>query len=65
MVSGGAMLIPSLVVAGLFLAVVTAYTNFMRTAYYTCLYLWAVEREAAGEQAAVPRPLATALEMGT
>jgi len=63
--SGRAALIPSLVVAGLFLAVVMAYTNFMRTAYYTCLYLWAVEREAAGEQAAVPKPIAAALEMGT
>jgi hypothetical protein len=65
MVSGRAILIPSLIAAGLFLAVVMAYANFMRTAYYTCLYLWAVEREAAGEQAAVPKPIAAALEMGT
>jgi hypothetical protein len=64
-VGRGAILIPSLIAGGLFLAVVMAYTNFMRTAYYTCLYLWAVERAAAGEQAAVPKPIAAALEMGT
>jgi hypothetical protein len=62
MVGGPKLLIPSLVVVGLFLAVVMAYTSFMRTAYYTCLYLWAVERAAARELAAVPRPLAAALE---
>ena len=61
-VLGGTIaLIPALVLAALWLAVVMAYTNFVRTAYYTCLYLWAVERAAAAEDAAVPRPLAAAM----
>jgi len=33
----------------------------VRTAYYTCLYLWAVERDAAADDAAVPQPLAAAM----
>jgi len=45
----------------LVLAVVMAFTSYIRTAYYTCLFLWAVETETAGEQAVVPRPIATAL----
>ncbi len=56
-----AFLIPAIVIGGLWLALVMAYTNFVRTAYYTCLYLWAVERAAAAEMAAVPRPLAAAM----
>jgi hypothetical protein len=58
---GAALLIPMLVVAGIWLALVMAYTSFVRTAYYTCLYLWAVERAVNDERAAVPRPLAVAL----
>jgi hypothetical protein len=56
-----ALLIPAIVVAVLWLAIVMAYTSFIRTAYYTCLYLWAVERAAAADMAAVPQPLAAAL----
>jgi len=47
--------------AAMFLAFVMAFTHYVRTAYYTCLYLWAVAREEVGEQAAVPAPLAEAL----
>jgi len=47
--------------AGLFLAVVMAFTQYVRTAYYTCLYLWAAAREQAGETAPAPAPLAAAL----
>jgi hypothetical protein len=43
-VGGTIALIPALIIAGIWIAVVMAYTNFVRTAYYTCLYLWAVER---------------------
>ena len=60
-VVSSALLIPSLVLAGLGLSLVMAYTNFVRTAYYTCLYLWAVERAVGEEAAAVPAPLAAAL----
>jgi hypothetical protein len=55
-----ALLAPALIGAGLWLALVMAYTGFLRTAYYTCLYLWATERETAAEAATMPRPLALA-----
>ena len=55
------LFVPALVIAGAWLIIVMAYTGFVRTAYYTCLYLWAVERAAAPEGAAIPRPLAAAL----
>jgi hypothetical protein len=58
---GAVVLIPALIAAGLWLALAMAYTNFVRTAYYTCLYLWAVERAEAAELAAVPLPLAAAM----
>lgn len=58
---GPTMLIPALILVGFWIALVMAYTNFVRTAYYTCLYLWAVERAAAAEGAAVPQPLAAAM----
>lgn len=38
-----------------------AFMMYLRTAYYTCLYLWAAERETAGEQVPAPAPLARAL----
>lgn len=37
------------------------FNTFARGAYYTCLYLWAVETERAGETAMVPGPLAAVL----
>ena len=60
-VGGTVALMPALILAGIWIAVVMAYTNFVRTAYYTCLYLWAVERAVSQEAAAVPAPLAAAL----
>jgi len=60
-VFGPLALIPALILAGVWIAFVIAYTSFVRTAYYTCLYLWAVERAAAAEDAAVPQPLAAAM----
>jgi hypothetical protein len=56
-----ALLIPVIIVVVLWLAFVMAYTSFIRTAYYTCLYLWAVERAAVADMAAVPKPLAAAM----
>jgi len=55
------LLLPAIIGAGLGMTLVIAYTGFVRTAYYTCLYLWAVERAAAADLAAVPLPLARAL----
>jgi hypothetical protein len=55
------LFLPALVAAGLWLILLIAYTGFVRTAYYTCLYLWAIERAEAKELASAPRPLAAAL----
>jgi len=44
------------------LIVLEAITGFVRTAYYTCLYLWAAAMEAAATDAVpAPEPLAKAL----
>jgi len=50
-------------VAALLLVAIGVLNAFARGAYYTCLYLWAVEVERAGDpaRAMVPAPLATAL----
>ena len=48
-------------VGGLLLAFVSTFNAFVRTAYYTCLFLWAVEVERVGAAAPAPAPLARAL----
>jgi len=54
-------------VAGLLIALLTAFTSYVTTAYHTCLFLWAREAERAVgqgyavEAAAVPAPLAAVL----
>ncbi len=57
-------------IAGLVLAVAgggtafitaTAFTTYVRTAFYTCLYLWAAAQETVGEFAPAPAPLAPAV----
>jgi uncharacterized protein YceK len=55
-------LLTTIIVAGaaVFLVTIT-FTEFLRAAYYTCLYLWAAEREKVGETARIPAPLAAAL----
>jgi len=50
-----------LIVAGLLLAFISAFNAFVRTAYYTCLFLWAVEIERVGAMAPIPAPLAPAV----
>ena len=48
-------------VVGLLL-ITAALTSFIRTAYFTCLYLWAAAMEALGtEEVPAPEPLAKAL----
>lgn len=56
-----ALMIISLIIGGAVFVAAICFTEFVRTAYYTCLYLWAAEREKVGEQARVPAPLAAAL----
>ena len=43
------------------LTIIGVLQSFARAAYYTCLYLWAVEVEKSGANAKVPAPLALAL----
>ena len=50
-----------IVIFGLFFAAVMAFAQYLRTAYYTCLYLWAAAQEVEGEGARAPAPLAAAL----
>jgi len=54
-------LAPWIVLGVAIFSLALVFTEFVRTAYYTCLYLWAAEREKVGEQARVPAPLAAAL----
>ncbi len=43
------------------LAVMSAFTSYVRTAYYTCLVLWAKDVERMGASAQAPAPLRTVL----
>ena len=54
-------LILSFTVGGTMFALFAAFSVYVRMAYYTCLYLWAVEVEAKGQSAPAPLPLAIAL----
>jgi hypothetical protein len=38
--------------------VVSVFTSYLNTAYYTCLYLWATATEAATAPVPAPAPLA-------
>jgi hypothetical protein len=59
--ASGAGLAVVLGLAGIIIAVVAAFQSYIRTAYYTCLYLWAAAREKAEKPVAAPAPLAHAL----
>jgi hypothetical protein len=48
-------------VAGTMFALYAAFSTYLRMAYYTCLYLWAVDVEKQGMNAPAPLPLAIAL----
>jgi len=56
-----ALLMVLIAVGAIIFIASVCFTEFVRTAYYTCLYLWAAERERVGEQARIPAPLAAAL----
>lgn len=48
-------------IGGTLLALFAAFSTYIRMAYYTCLYLWAVDVEKKGQSAPAPLPLARAL----
>jgi len=54
-------LIISFGVGGTMFSLFAAFSVYVRMAYYTCLYLWAVDVEAKGLSAPAPLPLAIAL----
>jgi hypothetical protein len=47
--------------AVLLFATVIAFTMYVRTAYYTCLYLWAAATETVGAAVPAPAPLVAAM----
>lgn len=51
----------AIIAGGTILTLFSAFTTFVRMAYYTCLYLWARDVEAQGHDAPAPLPLARAL----
>lgn len=59
--SGTTALVLAFTLGGTLLALFSAFSTYLRMAYYTCLYLWAVEVEAKGQDAPAPLPLAVAL----
>lgn len=59
--SGVAALVLAFLVGGTLLALTAALQVFVRMAYYTCLYLWAVEVETVGRSAPAPAPLQAAM----
>jgi len=59
--TAGAALYAAIAVAGIMFAMVLAFAMYVRTSYYTCLYIWAAETEAVGEKAMAPAPLAEAM----
>lgn len=57
-------MIVSLLVGGTLFSLFAAFNIYLRMAYYTCLYLWAVEVEKSGTGAIAPGPLGVALGHG-
>ena len=51
-------------VAVLLFVLASAFIAYVRTAFYTCLYLWAVAMETVGEEAPAPAPLRPAVAAG-
>jgi hypothetical protein len=58
---GTTALVIAFVVGGTMFALFAAFSTYLRMAYYTCLYLWAVDVEKQGAEAPAPLPLAIAL----
>jgi hypothetical protein len=60
-IGGTAGAIIGVSVFGIMLSLFIAFSTYVRMAYYTCLYLWAADVAAKGDQAPAPLPLAIAL----
>lgn len=60
-IGGTVGLILAITVGGTILSLFAAFANYVRMAYYTCLYLWAKDVQAKGQDAPAPLPLARAL----
>ena len=60
-IGGTAGVVIAITAGGTMLALFVAFSTFVRMAYYTCLYLWAKQVEAEGQEAPAPLPLARAL----
>ncbi len=56
-----ALLPVAIIVAAAIISFAMIFTSYLRTAYYTCLYLWAAASEAAQQPVAAPKPLAAAV----
>ncbi len=56
-----ALLPLAIVIAAAIISFIMIFTSYLRTAYYTCLYLWAAATEAAEQPVAAPKPLAEAV----
>ncbi len=62
---GAPALLPVAIGLALLLFVlIAAFMAYVRTAFYTCLYLWAVAMETVGESVPAPAPLRPALQAG-
>jgi hypothetical protein len=66
---GSYFLSPALLPVGIAVAVLlfvlaSAFAAYVRTAFYTCLYLWAVAMDTVGEEAPAPAPLRPAISAG-
>jgi len=62
LLSGTTAIVVGVTVAGTMFALFAAFSTYLRMAYYTCLYLWAVDVEKHGAEAPAPLPLAIALD---
>jgi hypothetical protein len=60
-IGGTAGVVTGFSVFGIMLSLFIAFSTYVRMAYYTCLYLWAADVAAKGDQAPAPLPLAIAL----
>jgi len=57
-----ALSVIGIAIAAVLLIATMAFMAYVRTAFYTCLYLWAVAMETAGERVPAPAPLQPAIQ---
>ena len=57
-----ALLVVGIVIGALLLLLTMAFAAYVRTAFYTCLYLWAAAMETAGDRVPAPAPLQPAIQ---